>query len=381
MQINENRLYNPHNFLLLAGMIRLISILFLGVFLVNTSVGQESPPSKLIWKVNRINLGTLLEEEGPQQVSFEYTLSQGSPFAIEEVRTDCGCTTVSFSKDTLQLEQSGMISVSFDPSAAAGFFSKLVVVQGGQGQIQDSLFVEGIAIPYPVDLDRNYPVKLGQIGLRLRKINMGEVFDNEPKQKYVEFFNAGSSPLTKSSFYAQTPSYIHIEQVQGLVRPKERGLLKVSYDASQRTDLGAVVDKIGISWSSNDLQMLELEVLANLFDYFAPIKREELDLVPQLFFDEKIVDLGEISSKEIQRKSVTLTNLGKEKLEVRKLQGNCTCLLLELPVKELYPGETTALTLVFDPQGRKGIDQRNIYLFTNDPVNPVQLLVLKSRIK
>jgi hypothetical protein len=38
------------------------------------------------------------------------------------------------------------------------------------------------------------------------------------------------------------------------------------------------------------------------------------------------------------------------------------------------------LNLVFDPIGRKGIDQRNIYIFTNDPVNPVQLLVLKSRI-
>jgi len=30
--------------------------------------------------------------------------------------------------------------------------------------------------------------------------------------------------------------------------------------------------------------------------------------------------------------------------------------------------------------GRKGIDQRNIYIFTNDPVNPVQLLVIKSRV-
>jgi len=362
-------------------MIRLICILFLVVTLAKTSVGQESPPPKLSWKVNRINLGTLLEEEGPHNSSFEYTLSQGSKFAIEEVQTECGCTTVSFSKDTLQLEQSGKISVRFDPSAASGFFSKLIVVRGGQGQVQDSLFLEGIAIPYPVDLDRNYPVKMGQIGLRLRKITMGEVFDNEPKQKYLEFFNAGSSPLSKSSFQAQTPSFIHIEQVQDLVRPKERGLLMLSYDASQRTDLGAVVDKIGISWNSTESEMLELEVLANLFDYFAPIKREELDLVPQLLLDEKIVDLGEISSKEVQRTSITLTNLGKEKLEIRKLQGNCACLLLELPVKELYPGETTELTLVFDPLGRKGIDQRNIYFFTNDPVNPVQLLILKSRIK
>jgi hypothetical protein len=39
------------------------------------------------------------------------------------------------------------------------------------------------------------------------------------------------------------------------------------------------------------------------------------------------------------------------------------------------------LSLVFDPVGRKGIDQRNIYIFSNDPVNPVQLIVMKSRIE
>jgi hypothetical protein len=46
----------------------------------------------------------------------------------------------------------------------------------------------------------------------------------------------------------------------------------------------------------------------------------------------------------------------------------------------LLPGEKMELNLVFDPIGRKGIDQRNIYIFSNDPVNPVQLFVLKSRI-
>jgi hypothetical protein len=55
-------------------------------------------------------------------------------------------------------------------------------------------------------------------------------------------------------------------------------------------------------------------------------------------------------------------------------------LIIEYPKNILLPGEKMELNLVFDPIGRKGIDQRNVYIFTNDPVNPVQLLVLKSRI-
>jgi hypothetical protein len=82
----------------------------------------------------------------------------------------------------------------------------------------------------------------------------------------------------------------------------------------------------------------------------------------------------------VQRKSITLTNSGKENLEIIKVQGNCPCLITEYPKSLLLPGEMMELKLVFDPVGRKGIDQRNIYIFTNDPVNPVQLLVIKSRV-
>jgi hypothetical protein len=123
-----------------------------------------------------------------------------------------------------------------------------------------------------------------------------------------------------------------------------------------------------------------LTILADLFDYFAPISKSDLEIVPQLFLEQKVIDLGKIASSAVRRQTVVLTNLGNQDLEIRKIQQNCSCLVLEYPKKVLLAGEKMDLNLVFDPIGRKGIDQRNIYIFTNDPVNPVQLLVLKSRI-
>lgn len=366
--------------MLLAGMNRMIFCFILAICSVFTALGQAAPGAKLVWKTNRIDLGTLLEEQGMRSVVFEFVVNQGSSFFIQEVLSDCGCTTAGFSKDTLQLGQSGKIQVDFDPSSAAGFFSKLVVVRGGQGEVQDSLFIEGIALPYPANLERNYPIRLGFLGFRMKIINMGEVFDNEPKIKYLEFFNYATVALEKKNFNSKSPSYIQIEQVQDLVRPKERGLLKISYQASLRPELGSVSDKVAIGWNTDPKAALELDVLADLFDYFAPISKDQLEEVPQLFMEEKIIDLGKISGTTIIRKTVTLTNLGKKELEIRKVQGNCACLTLGLAKKLLAPGEKVDLTFIFDPTGRKGIDQRNIYLFTNDPVNPVQLLVVKSRV-
>ena len=359
-------------------MIRLVLVLFSVGFLGFHSYGQQQGLSKLVWKVNRIDLGTILQEQGVQSVTFDYTLSQGGAFAIEEIFTDCGCTTTKFSKDSIAVGQSGKVLIDFDPSSSFGFFSKLVLVKGNKGQVQDSLYVEGIAVPYPSNLERNYPVKLGSLGFRMKKVNMGDVFDNEPKEKFLEFFNYGLRPLEKKNLQVKSPDFIKVEQVQELVRSKERGLLKIDYSASLRPELGAVSDQIQINWVNSEA--IELTILADLFDYFPPISKSDLEIVPQLFLAQKVIDLGEISSNTVRRQTVELSNLGKQDLEIREIQENCSCLVLEYPKNVLLPGEKMELNLVFDPIGRKGIDQRNIYIFTNDPVNPVQLLVLKSRI-
>jgi hypothetical protein len=145
--------------------------------------------------------------------------------------------------------------------------------------------------------------------------------------------------------------------------------------------LGFFEDHVPVSWENVPGSQVELEIIADLFEFFPPISKNELNDVPQLSIVQKEIDLREISSRSIVRRTVTITNQGRKLLEIRKIQGNCECLKIETPKETLAPGESMELTLTLDPIGRRGIDQRNIYIFSNDPVNPVQLIVLKSRIE
>ena len=365
-------------------MIRFAITLIFFLVLANFPQGtyaQETPVPKLIWKVNKLDIGTILEEQGLQSTEFEFTNTQDSVFVIKDIWMECGCTTVEFTKDSIQKGDTGKLKISFDPTSAAGYFSKLIVVKGNLSGIQDSLYLEGISIPYPSDVNRAYPAPKGFLGFRLKTINMGEVFDNEPKIKYVEFFNKGEDLLDKGAFRSQTPPYIQISQVQQFVRPQERGLLMIRYDGEIRDDLGYFEDEIAVGWDNIPGSEIKLELIADLFEYFPPVPRSDLNEVPQLSIDQKEIDLKEISSRTVVRRTVTLTNKGRQVLEIRKIQGNCECLKIEAAKEQLNPGESMELSLVLDPIGRKGIDQRNIYIFSNDPVNPVQLIVMKSRIE
>lgn len=358
----------------------LFSLLFLTFFPL-WSQAQETIAPKLIWKVNRIDMGTILEEEGSKTAEFEFINTQDSIFVIKDVWLECGCTSVEFSKDSLEKGESGKLTISFDPTSASGFYSKLIVVEGNLSGVKDSLFLEGISIPYPSDIRRAYPVSKGFLGFRLKTINMGYVFDNEPKIKFVEFFNKGDQLLDNGAFRSQTPPYIQISQVQQFIRPQERGLLMLRYDGKLKNGLGYFEDEIAVGWENIPGSEIKLDLIADLFEFFPPVARTDLNEVPQLFIDQKEIDLREISSKSLVRRTVTLTNKGRKVLEIRKIEGNCDCLKIEAAKDQLNPGESMELSLTLDPIGRKGIDQRNIYLFSNDPINPVQLIVMKSRIE
>jgi hypothetical protein len=357
----------------------LYTLLFL-CFFSQLTQAQETITPKLIWAVNKVDLGTILEEQGPQVAEFEFTHTQDSLFYIETVVTDCGCTTVEYTKDTLVVGESGILKVSFDPSSGAGFFSRMIVVKGNLQDVQDTLYIEGNAIPRASDPVGTYRTRKGDLGFRLEKINVGEVFTNVPKLKQVEVFNFGKTPFYKDSLSYVGPEYIQVKQLTDSIMPNDRGLLQVAYNGAMKNDLGYFEDQVSLTWQDST-GFIALSVLADIFEYYAPFSKDDLKQVPQLVIDPKEIDLKTIKNSAIQEKEVLLTNKGREPLVIKKIQGNCTCLKLEIPKTTLDPGESIYLKVTFDPKGRQGIDQRNIYIFSNDPLNPVQLFLLKSRVE
>lgn len=352
--------------------------LFLSI-LAQVCLSQETVTPKLIWEINKIDMGTILEEQGPQVAEFRFTHTQDSLFWIERVWTDCGCTTVTYTEDTLNVGEKGVLQISYDPSASAGFFSRMVVVKGNLMDTQDTLYLEGTAVLFPQDPDIDYPNQQLGFGFRQQKVNMGDVFTNEPKIKNVEFFNFTQETLYPDSLRFFGPDYIQLRMKQDSVQANERGLIQVIYSGADKNDLGFFEDPVQFSWS--DSLVVQWDVIANVFEYFPAFAKEDLGVVPNLSISPKEIDLKEISADQKKNETVTLTNKGQKVLEIRKIQGNCDCLKMTISKMEINPGESVDLHLEFDPAGRQGIDQRNIYIFSNDPLNPVQLLVFKSRIK
>ena len=354
-------------------------IAILGTLSLQKVSAQSIERKTLLWENKRASLGAVLEEKGPAFIEFRAQNPHMEPIFITDVITDCGCTTVNYSKDTLKKDQNASIRLKFDPDHRGGDFLKMVVVRTNLDIYGDTLFLEGTNIPLPENPNLDYPNRVGNLGFRLPAVNMGNVFTNEPKLKYVEIYNFGKVPFALQE-KQEIPVHMKISMEPLEVLPSQRGLLLLTYEGALKKDLGFFEEYLKLKVKGTE-EPFSVKVLAVVHEYFAPVPKSMEKVVPRLGLSEPEINLREISSTQKISRTVQLTNLGRETLIIRKVVSNCDCLELELASNSLAEGEKTELKLIFDPKGRKGIDYRTITIFSNDPLVPIRNIVIKSSVK
>jgi hypothetical protein len=358
--------------------ISLLLVLFICLFTLNLEA-QTLDRKLLTWERKNINIGAVLEEKGPVETTF-YAVNQNNQYlAITDVVTDCGCATVEFTKDTLETDKIGSIRVRFDPDHRGGEFSKVIIVRTSEDIYGDTLYLEGINMPLPENKEIAYPHRVGNLGFRLSAINMGNVFTNEAKIKYVEVHNFGNESVELKAVQEFLPDYLQVSLEPTPLQADQRGLLVISYDGEIKGDLGYFDESL--TMTLHDDEEMALRLMAVVYEYFDPVPKSMEKSVPRLVLSESNIDLREIPSSRKVSKSVIITNLGKENLQIRKLASNCSCIDLSVSKSEIEAGEKAELNIEFDPKGRKGIDHKHITLFSNDPINPVQTIIIKSTVK
>jgi hypothetical protein len=114
---------------------------------------------------------------------------------------------------------------------------------------------------------------------------------------------------------------------------------------------------------------------------------------PQIVLEPQQIDLGDVSTKEGKVEiSITIKNLGQKELMVDSLSTSCGCTTVSVvnngqegPVfgtgtppegwsTVIQPGETAELRVYYDPtfhQDARGPMMREVYVSSNDPVDPV----------
>lgn len=92
-------------------------------------------------------------------------------------------------------------------------------------------------------------------------------------------------------------------------------------------------------------------------------------------------DFGTIYQGETVRHVFVFTNQGDAPLNVEKVTSSCGCTAALASAKVLAPGASGEIQASFDSTRFRGAVSKTVYLYTNDPVQPMVQMQLKGTVR
>jgi hypothetical protein len=103
-------------------------------------------------------------------------------------------------------------------------------------------------------------------------------------------------------------------------------------------------------------------------------------LSPKVAVQQSNFDFGTISQGKSITHEFVITNNGGDLLRIDRVRATCGCTAAEPQKKELAPGESTKIKVDFNSTGRLGKQNREVFVYTNDPEKPEIKLTLTGNV-
>lgn len=354
-------------------------LLFLCFLYGTCSFAQVAKP--LQFREEIFDFGSVKEQAGPVTHEFSFINNSSRPIKILNVQASCGCTTPDWSKEPVAPGKSGFIQASFNPTGRPGYFNKSLTVTTDFDANPILLQIKGqVAVEGEVE-SIQFQASNGNLKLKSGSFNLGKVFiKDEFTVRDFQVLNSGSKAITFSGKYVG-PAYIKIDVQPKTLQPGEKGNIKVSYNGKIKGKYGFQSDNVEILTDDELNSTKSFSIYATLEDEFPQLTADELAKAPQLRMQYSTLDFGRLKPNTASVREIQLYNTGKKELDIKSLQGNCTCVTASAEKTSIKPGESSAITISLNPQDRKGSLQKALTIYSNDPQNPVQRITFSGYVE
>jgi len=357
-----------------------IWITFTALFFVTASLAQLAKPVQ--FREETFDFGMVVEEGGAVLHEFLFTNNSGRPVKIMGVQASCGCTTPSWSKEPVPAGKTGFIQASYNPKGRPGYFNKSLTVTTDLDSNPIILQIKGqVRVPGELAANSDFQTANGNWRLKSGSFNLGKVYmKDEFMSRDFPVLNAGTTAITYLGKVIG-PAYVKVDVNPKILQPGEKGHVKVSYNGKMKGKYGFQSDNVEILTDDVQNPTKSFSVYATLEDNFQDLKPEDFARAPQLKLQTTSFDLGRIRPNATAEQEVSFLNSGKKELDIRSLQGNCTCITASASKTSLKPGESSSIKIQFNPMDRKGTQQKSVTVYSNDPQNPVQRVTFTAYIE
>lgn len=329
------------------------------------------------WLERNHDFGVFHEKDGKVRCQMRVTNTGSAPLLIVKAQAGCGCTGIDYPEQPIMPGDTATVSLSYNPSGRPGQFTKQAIIFTNTDTKRTILEISGNVIPTDATLDKEYPIKAGNLRISQRDIPFGELIKGKGSTQYLSAYNASTDTLLVSVTGAK--QHIRPAVVPDTVPPARVTALTVHYVSRYAPLWGLNVDTLTLESrplspaSAEGKGSADIHVMAQVMEDFDNLTDKQRADAPVIAVDcDERLDFGTMKAGEVVTRSFTITNKGKEPLAIRRLwvpQGEG--ITLKADRQEVKRGKKATVTVTVDT----ACQQENLLnvpltLLSNDPDNP-----------
>ncbi len=350
-------------------------------FILLTCSGILYGQNNAEWEFKEIlhDFGLVHEDSGTVSHRFVFYNTGDTALMLSAVEASCGCTVPSWSDTAVQPADSGYIDVEFSPVNRPGNFEKSITVNSNAGISIQILQIKGRVTPALEGRPSEFPFVQGNLRFQKKSWHLGNLKTDGKSKHNFAMYNQGNDTLRFSSNITGPP-HIAIAYSTKVLAPNSVAYITLTYDAVQKNTLGFVTDNIIFFTDETESPRKEINIFAVVEEHFDPLPREEDALNPKLVLEKNSHDFGTIDAEGTHEIEIRYRNEGQSPVNIRDVQASCPCTAIDMPRRNLEPGDSATLTIRYSPAGT-GKEIKQITIFSNDPKNATQTIALTAMVR
>lgn len=302
------------------------------------------------------------------EVTADFVIRNGGDrsLTIDEVRTDCGCTTTEYPRTAVAKGKTFRVAATYD-AQQMGHFEKRIAVRPTGGAEPLYLTMKGVVVETVTDYTGDYPLTVGELRTDRDSILFGDVNHGETATRRIHVFNPTSE--TAEPQVMHLPSYIQARVSPSAIPSGTGGTITLTLDTRLMRDYGLHETSVYLGLRPGDKVAADkaLPVRALLLPDF---RKSDLSRAPRLSLSQSVVTLPLAEGKKRVSAEITLSNTGLSTLEIMSIGLTTPGITLSLSTRQIAPGATARLKVTGErSQLRKMHGPASVLIVTNDPEN------------
>lgn len=310
----------------------------------------------------------------PSTATFELCNTGTGTLFIDEVKADCGCTTVELPKKELGAGEKCLVKLTYD-ARLLGHYEKRAVVTSHAFLPGDNnplrLTMKGIVLTEVKDYSKAYPFTLGELLADANVLEFDDVNRGDQPQQEINILNNTNEPMVPN--VQHLPPFLTAVSIPEQLMPGRAGKVVLTLNSAHIHNFGLTQTTVYLACHLGDKISPENElpvsvVLLPDLSGFGGVGKQ---YAPKMVLSSSVVELGRIDGKNRKKAEIIITNKGRSTLDISSLQMFTEGLTLTLNKRKLAPQEQARLKVVGDLEVlAKARTKPRVLMITNDPDQP-----------